>query len=250
MLHGRARWMFGMGAAMVLCSALSAMLWIGLLDLSRPSIVAQTPQITPMHAALQAVFDDGLAAAGAAEYGLTHQGPLRPDGTINLVGQGGIDGQAGGFRVHKRSPFGSGVDHTMDEDGIDFIELPEVKPAKYIDPHAEQGVQWSGALVQLMEQGYAREDAQAALSSTGNDLEASSKLLLQAVNHPGVFSRWLLGGRDVPPQTDAAARLVLEATTSPRRASTASASAMRGADGSIEHDRIIVVDDEEDDDIP
>eukprot|EP01043_Picozoa_sp_COSAG02_P083370 COSAG02_NODE_21403_length_789_cov_1.272464_1_plen_224_part_10 len=172
-LHGRARWMFAMGAAMVMCSALSAMLWIGLLDLSRPSIVAQTPQITPMHAALQAVFDDGLAAAGAAEYGLTHQGPLRPDGTINLVGQGGIDGQAGGFRVHKRSPFGSGVDHTMDEDGIDFIELPEVKPAKYIDPHAEQGVQWSGALVQLMEQGYAREDAQAALSSTGNDLEAS-----------------------------------------------------------------------------
>ena len=151
--------------------------------------------------------------------------------------------------MHKRSPFGSGVDHTMDGDGIDFTKLPEAKPAKYIDPHAEQGVQWSGALVQLMEQGYAREDAQAALSSTGNDLEASAKLLLQAASNPGVFSRWLSGRREGAAQMGLATRLVLETTTSLHVGTTGptpSASMVLGADGTIEDDRIIVVDDEED----
>jgi hypothetical protein len=223
-----------LGVALTFGTALSlAALWLGWRLSSSPAALPETVTISPVHAALQAVLDDGLAAAGAADYGAQHQGPLRADGTSNLA-SGRDNGGVGGFQVHKRSPFGAGIDHTMDDDGIDFTTLPEIKPAKYVDPYTERGVQWSGALVQLMEQvcenglfypfiyrdhftktgsgqtydktqtltvflqGFSREDARAALTATGNDMEASAALLLeqQQQQRGGAsgFGGWLLGG--------------------------------------------------------
>lgn len=249
----RPRWVLFPGVALVLCSALSFILgiWWICSSSTRQAAILEAPRITPMHAALQAVFDDGLVAAGAEDYGSQHQGPLRPDGTINLIGNENSDGQVGGFRVHKRSPFGSGIDHTMDEGGLDFTELPEIKPATYVDPHAERGVQWSGALVQLMEQGYAREDAQVALSSTGNDLEASAKLLLQqriAYSH-GVLSGWFVGGEEKSIRTDRVAGVPLEAAL-PQQVSESSSTppTNEDADERMHLSNIIVVDDEDDED--
>lgn len=245
-LRAHPRWTVGMGAwALAGCGAFSLVLWIGLLHESRLMIQPDTPSVTPMQAALQAVFDDGLASAGAAEYGSQHQGPLLSDGTINLVGHGRGGAHAGGFRVHKRSPFGSGIDHTMDD--IDFTKLPEIKPAKYIDPHSERGVQWSGALVQLMEQGYAREDAQAALAVTGNDLEASAMLLLQGASQPGVANRWFFGGRDGDARGDNVAGLVLETMAAPIADRTPpTTSTRKESEVRLQRDKVVVNDEDGD----
>ena len=244
-LRVHTRWTMVVGAwALAGCGALSLVLWTGLLHRSSPSVLPDTPSITPMHAALQAVFDDGLTAAGAAEYGSQHQGPLLSDGTVNLVGHGRDGDHAGGFRVHKRSPFGSGIDHTMDD--FDFTKLPEIKPAKYIDPHSERGVQWSGALVQLMEQGYAREAAQAALTVTGNDLEASARLLLQGARQPSVVNRWFFSERDGP---DTVAGVVLEtmpAPTAGRIPPATSTSWTKKLDARLQRDEVAVIDDQDD----
>ena len=75
---GRARWNLVTCTALAVSSAFVLMLWYSLVHSGRPSTLPKTTTIAPMHAALQSVFDDGLAAAGAEDYGSQQQGPLRP----------------------------------------------------------------------------------------------------------------------------------------------------------------------------
>jgi len=76
------------------------------------------PGSPAMAGELQRHFDGMLERNGMREYAEEHPAPLLADG--------GLDPR---FRVHKRSPFGSGNDHTVGG-GLDCEVLPAVKPQR------------------------------------------------------------------------------------------------------------------------
>ena len=83
------------------------------------------PGSPAMAGELQRHFDGMLERDGMREYAEEHPAPLLADGRLDPR-----------FRVHKRSPFGSGNDHTVG--GLDCEMLPAVKPQRCIPPHTQR----------------------------------------------------------------------------------------------------------------
>ena len=48
------------------------------------------------------------------------------------------------------------------------------RPRRYVDPYEPSGIQFSGALVQLLEMGFGPDDSRAALAATANDIDAAA----------------------------------------------------------------------------
>eukprot|EP01045_Picozoa_sp_COSAG04_P002901 COSAG04_NODE_110_length_25928_cov_18.966782_32_plen_119_part_00 len=88
-----------------------------------PEASAAEPGSPAMAGELQRHFDGMLERDGMREYAEEHPAPLLADG--------GLDPR---FRVHKRSPFGSGNDHTVGG-GLDCEVLPAVKPQRCAPTH-------------------------------------------------------------------------------------------------------------------
>ena len=55
------------------------------------------------------------------------------------------------------------------------------RPRRYVDPYEPSGIQFSGALVQLLEMGFGPEDSRAALAATANDIDAATVRCLPIV---------------------------------------------------------------------